>query len=144
MTEDDYVSETGETQATGHASSAAAKWAHNLTDKFSELADQDSSFGQLRNIMDLAVIGALIEKEQLLAAAGLEAPWLMEREILNRYPSPTQTTSKASAVRKRGRWVISASGGVEIAPWQVAQNSELDPALDAIHSQMADSGNGIP
>ena len=36
-----------------------------MTDKFSELADHDSSFGQLRNIMDLAVIGALIEKEQL-------------------------------------------------------------------------------
>ena len=45
-----------------------------------------------------AVIGALIEKEGLFQVAKLDAPWLMGREELDRYPAPTHTASKASAV----------------------------------------------
>lgn len=137
MTEEDYVNENGEKQHTGKASPAASKWADNMTAKFGELADHDSSFGHLRNIMDLAVIGALIEKEQLLAAAGLQTPWLMGQEELDRYPTPTQTASKASAVRKRGAWVISASGGVEIVPWQIADQSQVVEAVGQARSELA-------
>ncbi|HEX6961879.1 MAG TPA: DUF1598 domain-containing protein [Lacipirellula sp.] len=137
LTENEYVLATGQRQRSGPASGVAAKWAQLLTDKFDEIAVEDSTFGQLRNVMDLAVVGALIEKEQLLAIAGLEAPWLMGRHELAAYPTPRQTGTKASAVRKRGGWVISVSGGVEVAPWQVAENSEVDPALNALHSQMS-------
>ena len=124
MTEEEFLNASGEKQSTGKAGTIAAKWAGSLTDKFAELADHDSSFGQLRNLMDLAVIGALIEKEQLASTAGLKAPWLMGQEELDRYPTPTRTSSKASVIRKRGAWVISASGGVEIVPWQIADRIE--------------------
>lgn len=137
MTEEEYVSATGERQSTGQAGGAAKKWADMMTDKFSALADEDSAFGQLRNVMDLAVIGALIEKEQLTAAAGLDAPWLMGKEELDRYPAPTHTASKASAVRKRGGWVISASGGVEIVPWQIADRTETVEAVGQARTNMA-------
>jgi hypothetical protein len=124
MTEEDYVNATGEKQRTGKASGIAVKWANSMTENFSELADHDSSFGQLRNLMDLAVIGALIEKEQLAEMGQFQAPWLMGQLELERYPAPTRTSSKASVVRKRGAWVISASGGVELAPWAIADRTE--------------------
>ena len=111
-----------------------------MTEKFSELADHDSSFGHLRNIMDLAVIGALVEKEHLAAAAGLDAPWLMGREELDQYPAPTQTSSKASVLRKRGAWVISASGGVEIVPWQIADRVETVEAVGEPRAKFAGEG----
>jgi hypothetical protein len=137
LTEEDYVSETGEKQGTGQAGAAATNWAANMTEKFSELADHDSSFGQLRNIMDLAVIGALIEKEQLIAAAGLDIPWLMDQEELDRYAVPARTSSKASVMRKRGGWVISASGGVEIVPWQIADQTETVDAVGDVRTEFA-------
>jgi hypothetical protein len=137
MTEDEFVSETGERTRTGQASGPAAKWASMMTEKFGELADEDSAFGQLRNVMDLAVIGALIEKEQLFQQAGLDAPWLMGQEELDRYPAPTHTSTQASAVRKRGAWVISASGGVEIVPWQIADKVETVAAIGETRSEMA-------
>jgi hypothetical protein len=143
MTEEDYVSETGEKRHTGKASPAAAKWAQTMTDKFDDLAAHDSSFGHLRNIMDLAVIGALMEKEQLAAAAGLDAPWLMGREAVNRYPVPTQTSSKASVVKKRGAWVISASGGVEMAPWHVADRTETVEAVGQARATMTAEGDNF-
>jgi hypothetical protein len=137
LTEDDYLTETGAKEGSGQAGGAAAKWAQNMTDKFGELAEHDSSFGHLRNIMDLAVIGALIEKEQLLGAAKLDAPWLMGQEELDRYAVPKQTTSKASAVRKRGGWVISASGGVEMTPWQIAEQAETVESVGEARDEMA-------
>jgi hypothetical protein len=137
LTEEDYVSETGEKQGTGQAGAAAATWAANMTEKFAELADHDSSFGQLRNIMDLAVIGALIEKEQLVTAAGLDIPWLMGQEELDRYAVPARTSSKASVMRKRGGWVISASGGVEIVPWQIADQTETVDAVGDVRTEFA-------
>ncbi|MCA9262078.1 MAG: DUF1598 domain-containing protein, partial [Planctomycetales bacterium] len=70
MTEQDFVDASGQKTDTRPASPVAQKWASMLTDKFSELADHDSSFGSLRNIIDLAVVGALIEKEQLREQAG--------------------------------------------------------------------------
>jgi hypothetical protein len=140
MTEEDYVTETGQKHHTGKASPAAAKWAQTMTDKFDDLAAHDSSFGHLRNIMDLAVIGALIEKEQLAVAAGLDAPWLMGREAVNRYPVPTQTSSKASVVKKRGAWVISASGGVEMAPWHVADVTETVEAVGEARASLSAEG----
>jgi hypothetical protein len=137
MTEEDYVDQAGQKQRAGQASPAAARWAEAMTEKFSELADHDSAFGHLRNVMDLAVIGALIEKEQLMDIAGLETPWLMDQEELDRYATPTRTMSKASAVRKRGAWVISASGGVEIVPWLIADRAETVEAVGQLRTEMA-------
>ncbi len=137
LTEEDYVSASGQKQHTGKAGGPATKWAQNMTDKFGELADHDSSFGHLRNIMDLAVIGALIEKEQLVKQAGAELPQLMHEEALDRYPAPKHTASKASAVRKSGSWVISASGGVEMLPWNIADKTETLDAVGKIRDDMA-------
>jgi hypothetical protein len=138
LTEQDYLNDAGEKVHSGEVSPAATKWAERMTDRFAELADHDSAFGQLRNVMDLAIVGALIEKERLFAAAGeLETPWIMGQEELDRYPTPTQTASQASAVRKRGAWVISASGGVEIVPWQIADKVETVEAIGAKRADMA-------
>jgi hypothetical protein len=140
LTEEDYVSASGQKERTGQASGPAVKWANTMTEKFDELAEHDSSFGQLRNIMDLAVIGALIEKEQLAEIAGLEMPRLMGGEALDLYPTPTRTSSKASVLRKGRNWIISASGGVEMLPWNVAEQTETVAAVGETRSEMESEG----
>ena len=47
-----------------------------MTDQFEELAAKEVVFNELRNIMDMSVIAALIEKEDLFATANLDAPLL--------------------------------------------------------------------
>ena len=137
LTEEDYVSESGQVQHSGKASPAAAKWATSMTENFEELAGHDSAFGAVRNIMDLAVIGALIEKEQLAEIAGLAAPQLMSEAAVLEFPVPRTTSSKASLVRARRGWVISASGGVEIVPWQVADRTETIDAVGDVRAKFA-------
>jgi hypothetical protein len=137
LTAESFLNDAGEKQASDQANPTAEKWAKTMSDKFSVLAYHDSSFGQLRNVMDLAVVAALIQKEQLLEVAGLSAPRLMKDEAVNFYPIPKQTASAASAVRQGRDWLISASGGVEMAPWHIASETETVEAVGDVRKQLA-------
>lgn len=137
MSNEDFVNESGERTVGVQKNPAAEKWAAKMTEKYPELAAHDSSFGELRNIMDLAVIGALIEKERLLDIANLQLPRLMSEQPLERYPAPKQTASKASAIKQRGGWVISASGGVEMLPWHIASEVETVEAVGDVRGEMS-------
>ena len=54
--------------ATAQASPLAQKWADNMTAKYEELATKEPIFAELRNCIDLAVVAALILKENLHGA----------------------------------------------------------------------------
>lgn len=137
LTEEDQFNAAGERQQSVKASPAAQQWAETLTERYSELADHDSAFGQLRNVMDLAVVAALIDKEQLLARAGLELPELLDEVSVAVYPSPKQVASKASFLKRRGNYTISASGGVQILPWQIADVSEESSTVGAVRQAVS-------
>jgi hypothetical protein len=139
LTEDDAISSTGERRQTGKQDATAKRWADAFTARFEDLANEDSTFAQLRNVMDLAVAGALIGKEEFIKHAGLSIPRLLGEELLDRYNAPRAVASQASFVKKRGGWLISASGGVQIEPWEVTEHVEVitDPVL-ASHTPTAD------
>lgn len=143
MTEQDYLDGSGNKQHSGKAHPVAQKWADTMTKNFGELATHDSAFGQLRNVMDLSVIGALIEKQQLLVQVGLKAPHLMAELQPANYPAPRYTSSKASFVKRGKKWLISASGGVEILPWQIADSSETVDSLSKVRDQLTQSSDGL-
>ena len=143
MTEEDYVSETGEIErGAGRVNAAAQRWAEMMTDKYEELAAADSAFGHLRNVMDLAVVAALIEKEHLIERAGIRLPQLTEEEFVYRYAAPKRVATKASPVKKGRNWIISASGGVQIYPWQIADRTEVTDALAPVRAEASRSGDG--
>jgi len=134
-TEQDFLNNAGQRQHTGQADPLAQKWADNFTEKFDELAREDSAFGALRNVMDLAVVGALVAKEGLLERSGLEAPQLLSQQPVEEYPVPRRVASQASFVKAGRNWVISVSGGVQIFPWQVADRTEVSADLVAARQQ---------
>jgi len=129
QTEQDFVDSSGQKQHSGKADATAQKWADTFTKKFDDLSREDSTFGQLRNVMDLAVIGALIAKERLAEKAGFAAPNLMSEQAIAEFPAPRSVPSQASKI---GR-VMSVSGGVQIFPWQVADRTEVSNDLATTH-----------
>ena len=135
-TEQDFLDEAGQKQHSGKADPTAQKWADAFTQKFDELAREDSSFGQLRNVMDLAVVGALIVKERLNERSGIQMPNLMNDQPLDEYPAPKSVPSQASFVKAGRNWVVSVSGGVQIYPWQVADHTEISKDLASAHTEM--------
>lgn len=135
LTESDHFDAAGRRQETGQADPIAARWAENMTDRFSDLADHDSAFGQLRNAMDLAVVSALLVRQKLWDQSNLDAPHLLEQAELASYPIPRSTASKASFVRKGRDWLVSASGGVQILPWEIADQGGEVAEIGPIRSR---------
>ncbi len=140
MTEADYVNSQGQIEHSGKSGKVAARWAQTLTERFEELCDHDSAFGQLRNIMDLAVMAALVERQGLIDRTELELPHILAEESLVRFNAPSQVATTASLLKKGKNWVISASGGVQILPWQIAQQTEQTDSLGGVREQLSTSG----
>jgi hypothetical protein len=125
MTEQEFLDDVGQKQKAARPDASAQKWADNFTKKFDELAHEDSIFGELRNVMDLAVVGALFVKEGLLEKSGLESPRLIRDEPLAEFLAPRTVPSQASFIRGGRGWIVTVSGGVQIFPWQVADKTEV-------------------
>lgn len=126
MTEDDFVEE-GKIQRSGKANPVAQQWADTLTAKYGELSVQDPVFGELRNVMDLCVITALIQREDLLHKLRLELPNITSEESgvkLQAFYAPKQVDSRCSVTRSGRDYIITASGGVEINSWSVIEKAE--------------------
>ena len=136
-TEEDHFNESGQRVSSRQASPAAQRWADSFTSRYDELAEQDSTFGMLRNIMDLAVIAALIEKEELLSVAGLGLPHLLNDVELAEYDVPRSVSTQASFVKARGRYTISASGGVQMLPWHIADKAEEVASVSETRQQFS-------
>jgi len=129
----------------GKTSPAAQKWADIMTDKYDQLSLRAPIFGELRNCMDLAVVSALICKENLARKADLDLTALLSDEQLpvEQYPIPKQTDSKCSFVKKSGNWVISVSGGVQIDPWSVVDRIEQTQILDSLRQKAAPAKDSV-
>ena len=135
LADEDLVGADGQRIQTRKASGAARRWAEKMTEKYSELADHDSTFGQLRNLMDLAVTAAIIGRERLDARTGVDLSGLAAAELSNRFITPRQVSTQASLVKKGSNWVISASGGVGISPWDAIENAQPNDEVAAIREK---------
>ncbi len=125
LTEESVADAAGGLTGTGKAGPFATKWAELMTERFEELANHDSAFGHLRNAMDLAVAAAVISKEQALDRVQLQTPQLLGGYEIEQYQTPRRVASQASFVRKGRQWIITASGGVQMYPWEIADQHEL-------------------
>lgn len=136
MTEDDVI-EDGKVKGSRKANKFAQEWADRMTDKYTELAVKDPVFGDLRNIMDMSVVAALIEKEGMLRKVGLKLPVLTQDKDYEIYqmPVPKNLPTQASVTNVNGQLMITASGGVQVDSWGVASKSEVDDQIASNREQ---------
>jgi len=147
MTEDEVIT-NGKVAGTGKTSDAAQKWADTMTGKYDDLSVAEPVFGELRNVMDLCVISALIAKENLLGKAGLEIPTLTGSDgklaLEEGWNAPTSVSTQCSVTHKGAKFIITASGGVEINSWAIADKTVESAAVSQIREKAAaKSGGGL-
>ena len=144
MTEDELIGEDGSVKGTGKANPAAQKWADLMTAKYDELSVKQPVFGELRNLMDLCVVAALITKEDMLAKAKLEIPTIAKKDSkmeLTHWHAPKTVPTQVSVTRGGGDVIVTASGGVEITSWQVADKSVENAAVGEVRAKAAKTGS---
>ncbi len=135
MAEEDLFNRSGQREQTMKANPTAQKWADAMSSHYEELSQKEAVFGDLRNCMDLAVIGTLIVKEHLLDKADLQLNNLLnDRQLPTAmYNSPKQVDTKSSFV-KRGNNVVIISGGVQLQPWEFVQKQETSDSITPLRS----------
>jgi len=126
------------------ADPSAAKWCERFSANYDELAAKHPIFRDLDNCVDLAVVAALIHARQLDARAGIDLSILKDPSKLGlaKYQVPSKVQTVATGTKKGGRWVLSASGGVLVQPWEIASKvfetpDAAKPRLEALAGRPA-------
>ena len=138
MTEEDFLTANGAREHTGKANRLAQRWADNMTKKYNALAVAEPIFGQLQNCMELAIVGALIVKENLPAKTGNSLPALMDEKSFKteEYRAPKEVDSKASILGRH----IAVSGGVSIQSWLIVDRAQKSDAPTAVRAKATPAG----
>lgn len=132
MTESETFDNSGKRKATGKVDPIAKKWADNFTNKLGELAVKDPVFGELRNIMDLCLVAALIESQNLQSLAACDLSGLLgdsAKVQTVKLDAAKSLDPQISFVQTAQSMLVSASGGVMIESWYFATNVKENDAV---------------
>jgi len=116
------------------------KWAENFTSKLSELSVADPVFGELRNVMDLCIVAALIESQDLQSLAICDLSNLASESSivkLTKLDVPNSLDPQCSFIQTAKGWVVSASGGVQVDSWQIASQIKVNDAVSSVSNSGA-------
>ena len=145
MTEDELVTAEGEVVGTGRKNPIAEQWANQMTEKYDELSVAETIFGELRNIMDMSVVGALVVREEMLRKVNLELPVLTGKVELDTpdWPTPRAVDTQCSFMKVGRNTVVTASGGVLVDSWGVADKQEESPMVGLVRTQADADGMSL-
>ena len=123
--EDETVSAQGQRNRTGGANKASQRFTTSFTKAYSELAKVRPLFAELRNLIDLSIAAAYIQKMGLYE----DAQWNMETFLdesvasIENSNAPTKVDPVVNVVVKGGAIMTPIGGGVHIQP-RLALNSD--------------------
>jgi hypothetical protein len=102
-----------------------------MTEHFEDVSKVEPVFRELRNLMDLSVVSAIIAREGLLQKTNLDIPAINGQQQVSttQWSVPVSVPSQCSFIRLSDSWLVTASGGVTVDSWAVAENTQLDPSL---------------
>ena len=132
LTEEEQVASDGSFKQSGKADRVAKKWAELFTKKIDELATKDTVFGDLRNVMDMCVVAAIIESQQLQSLSQCDLTGLMgdsSKVELAKFTVPTAIDPQCSFVQTVKGWVVTASGGVMVDSWETVSHLKANDAV---------------
>jgi hypothetical protein len=123
--EDETVSADGKRQGKGKMNRASKAFCASFTKNYGKLAKATPIWAELRNVIDMSVAAAFIQKANLYAKAdwSLGALGDEKRFPVELYQAPTQVQPIANAYWKNGKFMSPIAGGVQIQA-RVALNSD--------------------
>ena len=112
-------------------SKLATKWADEMTKHYDKLSTIVPVFRELRNLMDISVVAAIIEREGLLKSAELRIPAIQGIDTISipKWNVPKTVPTQCSFARMTRSLMVTTSGGVTIDSWAVASNTTVDSKL---------------
>lgn len=127
--EDELVGAGGQRQTSGAVNRASQTFVTGFTQKYPELAERSPVFADLRNLIDLAVAAAYVQKADLYGKAGWNMPIFGDEAKLSvrTYQAPKRVASAVNAIWKGHRLMTPIGGGVSISPPRALESDNLLP-----------------
>jgi len=115
---DERVSQDGTRSAVRRGDRASKNFTRNFTEKYEQLAARSPVFGQLRNLMDMAIVAAFIQEMDYYGDANWDMPLLSNEAVLptETYTTPTHVEPLINGMWKGGQFAAPIGGGVSIQP----------------------------
>lgn len=129
QTEDQIADALGQLKGTGKKLKVAEDWAKSMTKHYEKLSAEVPVFRDLRNVMDMSVIAAIVRNEHLLSKVGLELSMIGGKLPTPTYAVPESIPAQCSVADS---YAVQVSGGVLVDSWGAAQNTVVDEKLTEV------------
>ena len=120
QTETELAAANGQRSGSGKKLKVAEDWAENMTKQYDALSAKEPVFRDLRNVMDMSVVAAIIRNEGLTKQVGLSLPMIGDELETPSYTVPEKIPSQVSVA---GAYAVQVSGGVLLDSWGAARNT---------------------
>ena len=115
--DDESVSNDGKrARKKGQANGASRKFCASFTKNYEKLAAKATVFGELRNLIDMSIVAAFIQKKDLYNKANWDMTTFSDEDkfAIEIYPAPEKVAPVMNAVVKHGALMTPIGGGVNI------------------------------
>ncbi|HEV3342514.1 MAG TPA: DUF1598 domain-containing protein [Pirellulales bacterium] len=131
--EDEVVGANGQRMGQGKSGRASQLFTKTFTQKYAELAKRKPIYAQLRNLIDMAVVAAHIQREGYYAKAGWSMEVLGNEELfpVQVYKAPVEVDTVVTSMWKNNTLVTPVGGGVRIEAEQALESANLLPDEEA-------------
>ena len=123
--EDETVTAKGKRKGTGKASKASRTFTSSFTKTYPKLAEVTPIWAELRNVIDMSITAAFIQKMDLYTQADWSLGVLGDENLfpVEKYSAATQVAPIANAYWKNNKFMSPIAGGVSIQA-KIALNSD--------------------
>ena len=122
MAQEEWTDKQGNRSDATFTRTTTQNFAKQFTEHFEELAEKSPVFAELQNCFDLAVVAALLRKQNAQATTGWKMEAFLDEKTLpiQTYDVP-QTVPSAAMSRNAGRFTLGLVGGVTLSSFPVAK-----------------------
>ncbi len=123
----EVVEQDGVRRVAGNESPASKAYTVSFTRNYSQLAARSPVYAELRNLIDMAVVAAYLQKNDVYSKTGWKMEFLGDESQfkVRLYPAPKKVATAVNAVFKGSRLLTPVGGGVHIEPDEALKPENL-------------------
>ncbi|HBE67918.1 MAG TPA: hypothetical protein DDW52_07195 [Planctomycetaceae bacterium] len=125
--ENEFVTSDGQRKKSTRPNPASKRYTTSFTKHFNAVAAVDPVYAELRNLVDLTIAAAFIQKQDFYTEAGWDLGTLGSESALpvQTLPEPRQVETAVNAILKGNRLITPIGGGVAIQPRKALEEENV-------------------
>ena len=123
----ELVAADGARVAAAQGSQASELYCKAFTELYPQIAARSPVYAQLRNLIDVSIAAAFIQKQDYYGQSGWKAETLLDESqyAIETYEAPKTVETACTAIWKGSRLMTPVGGGVRIEPTSALSSSNL-------------------